>query len=181
MKKYFRIGIFILIIVILALIVILARNTDISQVDEYIPEQEITEEGLRQTAVNLYFQNKETKELDKEARMIDSKILLKEPYKELILLLIEGPKNEKLEGTIPKETKINNVSLENGIVKIDFSKEFVENHIDDVLTKENTVKSIVNTLTELTEVNGIKILIDGDENASFNDETITFSEEFYRK
>ena len=35
--------------------------------------------------------------------------------------------------------------------------------------KNNMVKSIVNTLTELTEVNKIKILIEGNENENFNE------------
>ena len=40
--------------------------------------------------------------------------------------------------------------------------------------------SIVNTLTELNEVNGVKILIDGKENMAFNDKGMEFKEEFYK-
>jgi len=38
----------------------------------------------------------------------------------------------------------------------------------------------VNSLTELTEVNSIKILINGEENAKFKDGEIDFSQNFIR-
>ena len=44
--------------------------------------------------------------------------------------------------------------------------------LQDCLTekeKNNIINSIVNTLTELTEVNSVKILIDGQENSQFNE------------
>lgn len=44
-----------------------------------------------------------------------------------------------------------------------------------------TIYSIVNTLTELKEVNCVKFLIDGNENCSFKDNCINFSENFVRK
>ena len=46
--------------------------------------------------------------------------------------------------------------------------------------EQNTINSIVNTLTELTEVNSIKILINGEENKSFNDGEIDFTQNFTR-
>ena len=46
--------------------------------------------------------------------------------------------------------------------------------------KKNTIYSIVNTMTELTEINGIKILIENEENKSFKDEQIKFDEIFYK-
>lgn len=57
---------------------------------------------------------------------------------------------------------------------MDFSKEFIENHQGGEEKEKATVYSIVNTLCELTEVNKIKILINGEENKSFKDEKIKF-------
>ena len=53
--------------------------------------------------------------------------------------------------------------------KIDFSKDFLNYDMEKENGKNNMVKSIVNTLTELTEVNKIKILIEGNENENFNE------------
>ena len=47
--------------------------------------------------------------------------------------------------------------------------------------EEKTIESIVNTLTELTEVNSIKILIEGEENKKFNDGEVSFEKIFIRE
>ena len=46
--------------------------------------------------------------------------------------------------------------------------------------KEKTIESKVNTVTELTEVNSVKILINGEENQKFKDGEIDFSQNFIR-
>ncbi len=156
-------------------------NNNDTNFTEYTPQEEISNTQLRQTLVTLYFKNKETGELTPEARMIDSKILLNNPYNELIGLLIEGPKNESLEKLIPQGTKLNNVNIQKGIVSIDFSEEFT--NVENLGAEEESkiIYSIVNTLTELTEVSGIKILINGEENKKFSDEGLDFSEAFVRQ
>ncbi len=137
---------------------------------EYTPQEEISEEQQRQTIVTLYFQNKETKELMPEARMIDIKEMLNKPYEKLINLLIEGPKNDKQEKVIPENTKLLKTAVEGDCITIDFSSEFLNYDKNNKQVKENLVNSIVNTLTELTEINKVKILIDGKENAEFKEE-----------
>lgn len=128
---------------------------------EYTPEQEISEEQMRQTIVSLYFKSDKT--LMPEARLVDVKVLIENPYEEILKLLIEGPKNEKLERIIPEGTKINKLTKEGENLVIDFSKEFLENQKNGEEGKKLAIKSIVNTMTELTEINGIKIKIDGQE------------------
>lgn len=162
-----------LIIIILGGIVIMNFNIE----TEYIPETEIEDKELRKTIVSLYFQDKQTKELVRESRLIDSKNLLKEPYKELINMLMAGPENENFEKCIPDGVKIIDISLSKGIVTINFSNEFVENSSDDK-QKYNSIYSIVNTLTELKEVSGIKIIIDGNEIDGFIENGLDFKQVF---
>ena len=64
-------------------------------VEEYTPQEEITEDQVRQTIVSLYFPSEETNELNPEARLIDIKEIINNPYEKLVNLLIEGPKNDK--------------------------------------------------------------------------------------
>lgn len=137
--------------------------------EEYIPEQEITDEQLRQTIVSLYFVTKDTKELVPEARLVDIKEMVNIPYEKLINLLTEGPKNDKNDKLIPEGTKLLNNYLENDCITLDFSQEFLNYDKENEKTKNNLINSIVNTLTELTEINKIKILIDGNENEEFNE------------
>ena len=168
----------ILIIVIGVLVYMKLNNKEEGEI-EITPLEEITVEQERETMISLYFINQETSTLAPEARKIDVKELIKDPYKMLIELLIEGPKNEKLVKGIPDGTKVNNAVLKNGIVELDLSKEFIENQKGETKQIELCIYSIVNTLTELNEVNFVKILIDGEENKKIGD--IELNQEFARQ
>ena len=63
------------------------------------------------------------------------------------------------------------------IVNINFSNQFVENSTDDK-QRYNSIYTIVKTLTELTEVNEIKIIIDGKEIDGFIESGLDFKQKF---
>lgn len=155
-------------------------HNNIQDVVEILPEEEISDEQYRKTMVSLYYKNKNTQKLMPEVQLIDVKLLINEPYVTLINLLMEQPKNENLQCVIPEGTRINKVELKSDILWIDLSKEFIENHPGGTDEEKNTIYSIVNTLTELTEVNGVKILIDNEENKAFLDNNMNFNEVFLK-
>lgn len=148
--------------------------------NEIQPEEEISDEQMRNTIVTLYYQNKETKELMPEGRMVDSKTLLTDPYSTLIGLLTETPKNEKLQSAIPQGTRVLKTELKGDMVYVDLSKEFIDNHSGGQEAENTTIYAIVNTLTELNEVSSVKILINGKENQSFKDNKVNFKNAFVR-
>ena len=180
MKKKLIIILVLVILIIIGVMLYFYFKEKNATVEDYQPEEEISSEQMRQTIVSLYYKNKETGELMPEGRIIDSKELLNEPYKKLVELLIEQPKNDKLESAIPKDTKVNKAELKNDIVYLDLSKEFVDNHVGGEEEESTTIYSIVNTLTELTEVNGVKILIDGKEDGEFKDGKIKSTNPFVK-
>lgn len=181
MNKKTLIIVIILIIAIAITGILLWQNKNKNIEEDIIqPEEEISDEQMRTSLVTLYYINKETKELLPEGRTIDVKNLLTNPYETLINLLIEGPKNEKLETTIPNETKILDVELKDDVVYLNLSNEFIENHLNGEDVEKLTISTIVNTLTELNEVNGVKILINGQENKEFKDGKVNFKDVFYR-
>ena len=136
---------------------------------EYTPQEEISEEQSRQTIVTLYFQNKETKELMPEARMADIKEMVNTPYDKLINLLIEGPKNEKQERIIPENTKLLGTKIDGECITVDFSAEILNYDKTNEKSKDNLINSIVNTLTNLKEINSIKFLINGEQNQNLSE------------
>ena len=154
------------------------NKNDETEVNEIIPEEEISEEQMRQTIVSLYFYNENTKSLVPEGRLIDVKELVDKPYDKLMELLMQGPNNRELSKTIPEGTKVNKIELKGDTLYIDFSKEFVDNHEGGEEKEKATIYSIVNTMTNLTEINSIKILINGEENKAFNDKKIKFDDPF---
>ena len=162
------IALFIIILVIGFLMINYFKNKqEETGVEEYVPEEEITEDQFRQTIVSLYFVNKDTNKISPEARLVDIREVVNNPYEKLVSLLIEGPKNETLKKVIPDNTRVLKTFLENDCVTIDFSSEFLNYDKEDKDLKYNMINTIVNTLTELTEVDSVKFLIDGQINSDF--------------
>ena len=169
----------ILIAIAIAVYFFLFASVEKEVITEYTPEAEITEEDLRQTFVSLYFKDKETGKLKVESRVIDAKKLLNDPYQELITMLLAGPLDETLESVIPKGTTLQSTQLQNGVLHVNFSKEFLQD-VEGKEQEEAIIYSIVNTLTELTEVNSVKFLIEGEEASGFADGEVTFEKNFVR-
>lgn len=139
---------------------------------EFVPQEEISEEQLRETIVSLYFPDKETNSLRPEARLVNVKELMQSPYNILVELLIQGPKNDKLSVIFPENTKLIKSSLEGECLVLDFSAEFLNCGEGDNSKLELLINSIVNTVTELNEVNKVKFLIDGQMKDGFKDEYV---------
>lgn len=175
-----------LVIMLVVIIAVLAFMKFFEKEEETIPTEitpleEITDEQERQTMISLYFVNQENNKLMPEARRVDVKLLLDNPYKTLVELLIEKPKNEKLESAIPEGTKVNSAKLQDNTIELDLSKEFVENQNGDIEKASLSIYSIVNTLTELNEVNSVKFLIDGEENVKFSNLDLSLEGRFIRR
>ena len=178
MNKKTLIIIIILIIAIAITVFLLWKNKDKNAENNVIqPQEETTDEQMRTALVTLYYINKETKELTPEGKMIDVKKLLTDPYETLINLLIEQPKNEKLQSAIPNGTKVLGAELKGDVVYLDLSNEFIENNN---VEEKTIINAIVNTLTELNEVNGVKILINGQENKEFKGGKVNFKDTLTR-
>ena len=178
-----KIVIVLVIIAIIACVITYFINKNKNKKPEYVeyePQEEISDEQERKTMISLYFVNKTTRKVEPEARMLDVKTLIKDPYTVIINMLIDGPKNENHDNVIPEGTTLIGTSLEGDTLKINFSSEFVENHIGGKEEEQKTIECLVNSLTELTEVNSIKILINVEENAKFKDGEVDFSQNFIR-
>ncbi len=130
------------------------ENTDIS---EYTPEEEISNVQLRRTLVTLFYLDSENDELKSEGKLIDSTELLNNPYQKLVELLINDPENQELSSVFPKGTSLLNSYLDRSCVILDFSPEILNTTYDN--QKYYIINSLLNTLTELNEVDSIKILV----------------------
>ncbi len=117
--------------------------------EDYTPQEEISEEQLRQTIVTLYFIAKETDELVPEARLIDIKEIINDPVDKLVNLLIEGPKSDKQRRIIPQNTKLIKTYMEGDTAILDLSEDFLEYNKANENEKNNLIYSIVNTLTRI--------------------------------
>ena len=173
--------ILILIAIILCVMIVLIvkrpwEKNEATENNEITPAEEMTEEQERQTMISLYYTNIETNTLVPEARVIDAKNLLENPYKTLIEYLIEVPKNEKLKSSLPEGTKVNSAILNGDTVVLDLSSEFIQNQNASL-----SIYAIANTLTELNEVNYVQILINGESDKQIEGTEVNLSEKFSKK
>lgn len=143
------------------------KNEDNNDLMEYTPEEEISDKQMRNTIVSLYFLDTSSNSLKSEGRLIDSIELLNDPYKTLIKLLIDGPKTDTFSSVIPKGTQILDTNFEESNVTLNFSPEILD--YTDEKQKYNIINTILNTLSELTEVDSFTIVINGQINEKFPD------------
>ena len=161
----------IVLILIIVLGFIIYKNVSIkNQEDEYqdyIPEEEISDEQMRQTKIILYFANNETGELETEIKVVDANTLIKNPEKQIMELLIKGPQSSNLKKLIPDGTILHDIKIENSCAIINVSNEFLNYQNEE--EKLKIINSIVNTLTNLKEIESVKFLINGEENEQLNE------------
>ena len=114
-----------------------------------------------QLEVNFYFSGLgEEKKLVSEKRTIfagNADIAVKNAVQELL----KGPTKSYHFPLIPAGTKLIGVETYENVVKIDLSQEFLENSLDTRILDEYVIYSIVNTLTEIPEIEGVIFYIEG--------------------
>lgn len=124
------------------------------------------------TPLRLYFANEDNTKLKLEIRYVDSTDL-KDDVSNLATAivneLIKGPSDERqFRRTVPAEAKLRSpVSIKNKVATVDFSKEFKTKHPGGKDAEKMTIYSIVNSLTELEEIEKVKFLIEGKEQKEF--------------
>ena len=170
--------VFVILIIIGVVVYFLINNISITKNDnkymDYTPEQEINENQTRETTITLYFLNPETNNLKSEGRAVNTNELLKNPYKVIVEKLIEGPIDSTLQNVFPENTRLIDANLSNNCVTLNFSEEFL-NFKDDV-QKYNIINSILDSLTQLNEVDSIKILVNNETKDGLSQKYTTISE-----
>ncbi len=115
--------------------------------------------GQSNAQVRLFFSDAQGRFLIEERRtnLLESDDDLPE-Y--ILRSLIAGPQSEQLLPTIPKGTALLNVSVLDGVCLVTFSSEFVQNWPKEQLSERMTVFSVVNSLTQLEEINSVEFLVE---------------------
>jgi len=134
----------------------------------------IIQSCVPKAAITIYF----SKYTDTDIYLIPIKRQVNgnELYKKALEELIKGPINHS-EGNsvLPETTRILSVEKKGNILEVDFSKEILtdadkililstKDHWLNIAIEEIALKSIVNTLTEFSDIKAVKILIEGKSN-----------------
>lgn len=140
-------------------------NSDDEIKEEYTPEEEVNDEQLRKTILKLYYIDKQSNEMKTKTKVIDAVELVENPYKKIVELLIQENSTENF--VLPENTRVYDAEINQKIITINFSKEILNYKSEE--EKNNITNILANSLSELTEVNGIKIKVDGQEVDQFKE------------
>lgn len=78
-------------------------------------------------------------------------------------LLIKGPlPGEQLHHSLPPETKVLSLYIENGLATVDFSQELSTKFVGGSQLESHLVSAIVFTLTQFAEIERVQILLEGE-------------------
>ncbi len=137
--------------------------------NDIVYDTDITEQHpSEKTTVKLYFANSNATALKAELRQVETQNSLS-MEKTIITELLKGPVSQELLAVIPQDTKLLNIETNNGVCFVNFSAEFVSKFTGGTNTGMLIVYSIVNSLTELEDVDSVQILIEGKTGAEFGD------------
>lgn len=156
MQKWIILGV---VVVLAILTTVIVFNMEIET--EFVPEVEASNETLRKTNVSAYFKNKTSNVIEKENILLDSKNLIKDPYNEIVSILINKPENENLVSIFPDGTAMPEIYYEKGVVTVDFKE-------NSELLKEginvDEIKQVLNdALKQFTEVENVVVIVDSKE------------------
>lgn len=116
---------------------------------------------IQTASITLYFSNSKGDALLQEVQEIhySSNISLE---KLVIEQLLKGPQGDKGRAAVPDGTKLVNVSVLDGTCFVNLDEGFLEQNYE--IAEPIVIYSIVNSLTELTNVNKVQISVNGDSN-----------------
>jgi len=133
-------------------------NDNSSGEDSENQAEEQSDETQDDLNINVYYADSQVSHLVGESRRLfpgGSK------YVEALNELMKLPVDSSLIRLIPDTTLINSVVLEDGIAKVDFSANFVEDRLTSDTEDILLIYSVVNTLTEFSDVDAVSFYIDG--------------------
>lgn len=119
-------------------------------------------EKVQSVEVKIYYPDEAGTKLvpvQKEIKFVDES----EKYSAALSELMQKPKDKNLTTVFPSHTKIRSVTRKGDMAIVDFDGSIVKGFVGGSTGEEFLVNSVVNTLTEFSEIKQIKFLIDGEE------------------
>lgn len=152
-------------------------ETSTQEVEQKV--EETVKEPEKTVEIVLYFSDENAEKLMQEKRMVNYETYKQNPQKVIVEELIKGPLDSKLYAVIPNETKLLSVEVKDRKAIVDLSKEFVDNHNGGSTGEALTVYGIVNSLTELKDIDSVEFKVEGEIKEDFKGHMI-FNEPFER-
>lgn len=132
--------------------------------------------AFEKTELELYFADETGKKLVKETRNVVHSVNTS-LEKLVIEQLIAGPSRPGMNPTLPKETKLLNVTVTENVCYINFDSSFLNNTLE--VEESIPIYSIVNSLAAVSTINKVQITVNGSQDVMFRD-SISLNQLFER-
>ncbi|MBP3468055.1 MAG: GerMN domain-containing protein [Lachnospiraceae bacterium] len=144
--------------------------------DMFIDNQGSEINAYEQASLRLYFANETGNALVEVSQLVvyNSNISIE---RVVVDQLIAGPSNTESYPTINPNTKVNSVTIADGVCYVNLDRTFLTQPYN--VTPEVAIYSIVNSLVELSNVNKVQIMIDGETAVQYR-ENMNFETVFSR-
>ncbi|MFC2144947.1 GerMN domain-containing protein [Actinomycetota bacterium] len=120
-------------------------------------EEDPEEPEIGEITINIYYSDEMAEYLIAESRIIPSG----NKFVDALFELMKIPIDDSLVTLVPDTTIINSVVVENGNAILDLSQDFLDDRFISDTVDILLLYSIVNTLTQFSEVNSVTLHIDG--------------------
>lgn len=122
--------------------------------------------SIQTASITLYFSNPKGDALLQEVQEVhySSNISLE---KLVVEQLLKGPQGDEGRSAIPDGTKLVNVSVLDGVCFVNLDEKFLNQNYE--IAEPVVIYSIVNSLTELSNVNKVQISVNGDSNIRYRE------------
>ena len=133
--------------------------------------------AIQSTVLHLYFSNETGDALVEEDCEVQysSNVSME---KLVVEHLLKGPETAGLKGTIPSGTNLINVSTTNGVCYVNFDEGFYNQNYE--IQEAIVIYSIVNSLSELSNINKVQISVNGNSSGVYRD-TFGLDKQYERK
>lgn len=122
--------------------------------------------SYEKTELVLYFADETGEKLVRETREVVHNVNTS-MEKLIVEQLIAGPSRQGMNPTLPKETKLLNVSVNENVCYINFDSSFLNNTLE--VKEYIPIYSIVNSLAAVTTINKVQITVNGSQEFMFRD------------
>lgn len=137
--------------------------------DNVVIDNVVSTEPSTRSTIMLYFSDDQAEDFSVELRKID--VNPNEPIEKYVIeQLIAGPLEENSFATMPSETKLKSIKTDDdGICYVDLNSSFIDKHSGGSAGVYFTIYSIVNSLTDLSHINRVQFLVEGEKVTNFKD------------
>lgn len=134
-------------------------TADTGSAPKALPDKEKEKAAKGKLTIKVYYPDEQGMKLQAVKKTV--KVGSDDKYTAALKALLDGTKEKGLATIVPKQAKIKSVKVQGDTAFVDFDDNLIKKFIGGSTGEEMLVGSIVNTLTEFSEIKKVQLLVEG--------------------